>query len=145
MENSEIGILLVEDNPEDAELTIRALKKNNIPVSLLHVEDGAKALEFIFCTGEYATRNFDIKPKIVLLDLKMPKVSGMEVLEKIKSNDATKSIPVIVLTSSKEDPDIEKCYQLGANSYIVKPVGFSNFTNAVADLGMYWLLLNTSR
>jgi two-component system response regulator len=145
MEKTEVGILLVEDNQEDAELTIRALKKNNLSANLVHVKDGAEALEFIFCTGKYANRNFEIKPKIVLLDLKMPKVNGMEVLQEIKSNGETKSIPVIVLTSSKEDPDIKTCYQLGANSYIVKPVGFDNFTKAVSELGIYWLLLNTAR
>jgi len=112
---------------------------------LVHVKDGAEALEFIFCTGKYSGRNFNLKPKIVLLDLNMPKINGVDVLKKIKSNDLTKAIPVIVLTSSKEDPDIENCYQLGANSYIVKPVGFDNFTKAVGELGMYWLLLNTAK
>jgi two-component system response regulator len=145
MEKTEVGILLVEDNQEDAELTIRALKKNNLSANLVHVKDGAEALEFIFCNGKYSNRNFEIKPKIILLDLKMPKVNGMEVLQEIKSNEDTKAIPVIVLTSSKEDPDIKTCYQRGANSYIVKPVGFDNFTKAVSELGMYWLLLNTTK
>jgi len=145
MENNEIEVLLVEDNEEDAELTIRALKKNNLPVNLMHVKNGAEALDFIFCTGVYSKRNFENKPKIILLDLKMPKINGIEVLQKIKSNAETKAIPVIVLTSSKEDPDIERCYQLGANSYIVKPVDFANFTKVVSDLGMYWLLLNTCK
>lgn len=145
MENTEVGILLVEDNLEDAELTIRALKKNKLADNLVHLKDGAQALEFLFCTGAYANRNFEMQPKIVLLDLKMPKVNGMEVLKEIKSNEHTKPIPVIVLTSSKEDPDIHTCYRLGANSYIVKPVGFDNFTNAVSELGLYWLLLNTAR
>ena len=145
MENTEIGILLVEDNAEDAELTIRALRKNNIPATVLHVKDGAEALEYIFCTGKFADRNINVKPKLILLDLKMPKVNGIEVLDKIKSSEQTKAIPVVVLTSSKEDPDIEKCYQIGANSYIVKPVGFDNFTKAVSELGLYWLLLNTTK
>jgi two-component system, response regulator len=145
MEKTEVGILLVEDNQEDAELTIRALKKNNLSTNLVHVKDGAEALEFIFCTGNYSNRNIEMKPKIILLDLKMPKVNGMEVLQEIKSNEDTKAIPVIVLTSSKEDPDIKTCYQRGANSYIVKPVGFDNFTKAVSELGMYWLLLNTTK
>lgn len=142
MTHNEIEILLVEDNPGDAELTTRALKKNNLLNPLLHVKDGAEALEFIFCTGKYSGRDISIKPKIILLDLHMPKVDGMEVLRKIKTDERTKSIPVIVLTSSKESPDIETCYKLGANSFIVKPVGFENFTNAVSGLGMYWLLLN---
>ena len=145
MQNTEIDVLLVEDNAEDAELTIRALKKNNLPMNLLHLKDGAEALDFIFCKGAYADRTFDTKPKIILLDLKMPKVNGMEVVKKIKSHEETKSIPIVVLTSSKEDPDIEKCYSLGANSYIVKPVGFDNFTKAVSELGMYWLSLNTPK
>jgi len=142
MEDNTIEILLVEDNYDDAELTIRALKKNNILNHLLHLKDGAEALEFIFCTGKYASRNIEIKPKIILLDLNMPKISGIEVLQKIKSNEATKAIPVIVLTSSKEDPDVHNCYQVGANSYIVKPVGFENFTKAISELGLYWLLRN---
>jgi two-component system response regulator len=146
MENTEeIGILLIEDNPEDAELTLRALKKSNGSANLLHLKDGVEALDFIFCRGPYSQRNFEIQPKIILLDLKMPRVNGMEVLQKIKSNDSTKTIPVIVLTSSKEDPDIDKCYQLGANSYIVKPVGYENFTKTVSELGLYWRMLNTTK
>src|SRR5688572_15040028 len=117
MENNEVEILLVEDNSNDAELTIRALKKNNIDNHLLHVKDGAEALEFIFCTGKYAKRSLDVQPKIILLDLNMPKVSGIDVLQRIKSDVRTKAIPVIVLTSSKESPDVEICYQFGANSY----------------------------
>jgi two-component system response regulator len=144
MLNSEVEILLVEDNSSDAELTMRALKKKDISNNIFHVKDGAEALDFIFCTGKYAERNKEIKPRIILLDLNMPKVSGIEVLKQVKSHEETKSIPVIVLTSSKEDSDIEACYQLGVNSYVVKPVGFENFTKAIADLGMYWLLLNHS-
>jgi len=139
---NEIEIVLVEDNPDDAELTIRALKKNNIFNSLIHLKDGAEALEFLSCTGKFSDRSPNVNPKIILLDLKMPKVNGIEVLRRIKSDEQTRSIPVVVLTSSKEDPDVQTCYQLGVNSYIVKPVGFENFTKAVSELGMYWILLN---
>lgn len=141
MNDKQIDILLVEDNSEDAELTIRALKKNNI-TQLMHVKDGAEALEFIFGTGQYADRNIENKPKVILLDLNMPKVSGIEVLQQIKSDPRTKSIPVVVLTSSKESPDVEKCYSCGANSFIVKPVGFKNFMAAVTELGLYWMFQN---
>lgn len=139
--NNGIEILLIEDNFDDAELTIRALRKNKL-IHVLHLKDGVEALEFIFCTGRYSARNTDMKPKVILLDLNMPKISGIEVLEKIKSDERTKAIPVVVLTSSKESPDVETCYQLGANSYIVKPVGFENFTEAISELGLYWLLRN---
>jgi two-component system response regulator len=142
METHNADILLVEDSMNDAEMTIRALRKNNILNSLLHMKDGAEALNFLFCTGPYAHRDISHKPKMILLDLKMPKVGGIEVLGKLKSDERTKQIPVIILTSSKEDPDIKACYNLGANSYIVKPVEFDNFTKAVVELGMYWLLLN---
>jgi len=142
MKNDEIEIVLVEDNPDDAELTIRALKKGNISNNLIHLKDGAEALEFIFCTGQYSDRSESINPKIILLDLNMPKISGIEVLRKIKSDERTKTIPVVVLTSSQEDPDVQTCYKLGVNSYIVKPVGFANFTKAIAELGLYWVLQN---
>ena len=142
MENKEVEILLIEDNPSDAEMTIRALRKNNIANNLVHLKDGEEALEFIFGTGQYSGRNTNNLPKVILLDLKMPKVDGIDVLKKIKSDENTKQIPVVILTSSNEDPDISVCYKLGSNSYIVKPVGFENFTKAVAQLGMYWLLLN---
>jgi two-component system response regulator len=142
MKNPEVEILLIEDNPHDAELTIRALKKHHIANNLVHLKDGAEALDFIFGTGTYAGRNIQNKPKVILLDLKMPKVDGIEVLRRIKENDATKKIPVVILTSSKEDPDINRCYELGANSYIVKPVEFDNFLKAVTDLGLYWMILN---
>lgn len=144
MENIEIEILLIEDNPSDAELTIRALKKGNIANKIVHLKDGAEALDFLFGQGEYARRNINNKPKVILLDLKMPKVNGIEVLQKVKNNLLTKKIPVIILTSSNEDPDIKTCYELGVNSYIVKPVGFDNFTDVVSKLGFYWLLLNKS-
>jgi two-component system, response regulator len=142
MKNDEVEILLVEDNPDNAEMTIRALRKKNLTNNIIHLNDGALALDFIFGTGQFEGRDISKKPKLIMLDLKMPKVSGIEVLEKLKSNDSTKIIPVVVLTSSKEDPDIEKCYKLGANSYIVKPVDFDTFQNTIAELGLYWLLLN---
>ena len=142
MENTEVEILLVEDNMNDAELTIRALKKSNISNKIFHLKDGVATLDFLFGTGEYARRNINNKPKLILLDLKMPKVDGIEVLTRIKSDNFTKKIPVVILTSSRENPDMEKCYQLGANSYIVKPVEFDNFTKAVSELGLYWMLLN---
>ena len=142
MENKGVEILLVEDNLNDAELTVRALRKNNITNELIHLKDGAEALDFIFGTCSYKGRDINNRPKVILLDLKMPKVDGIEVLRRIKENDLTKKIPVVILTSSKEDPDIRTCYELGANSYIVKPVEFDNFQKAVSDLGLYWLLLN---
>lgn len=144
MENIEIEILLVEDNPSDAELTIRAFKKSNVANKIVHLKDGAEALDFLFGKGVYYTRNINNKPKVILLDLKMPKVNGIEVLREIRSNALTKKIPVVILTSSNEDPDIKACYELGVNSYIVKPVGFKNFTDVVSKLGFYWLLLNKS-
>jgi two-component system response regulator len=137
-----IEILLIEDNINDAELAIHALRKNNITYNITHLKDGAEALDFLFGSGEYAARDLNIKPKLILLDLKMPKVSGLEVLEKIKADDSTKKIPVVVLTSSKENPDVEKAYALGANSYIVKPVDFDNYRKTLIDLGIYWLLHN---
>jgi len=142
MENKEIEILLVEDNINDAELTIRALKKNNLTNKIIHLKDGAEALDYIFGTGAYAGRNTAQKPRVILLDLKMPKVNGIEVLRALKADAHTKSIPVVVLTSSNEDPDVKTCYELGVNSYIVKPVGFESFTKAVSELGLYWVLLN---
>ncbi|HEX8516283.1 MAG TPA: response regulator [Bacteroidia bacterium] len=142
MHNNEIDILLVEDNTGDAELAIRALKKSNIANNIVHVKDGTEAIDFVFGTGKYEERNTENKPKMILLDLKMPKVSGIEVLKTLKSDERSMTIPVVVLTSSKEDPDIRICYELGVNSYIVKPIGFENFSNAISELGMYWLLLN---
>ena len=143
MEN-EIEILLVEDNPNDAEMTIRALKKNHMANRIIHLKDGAEALDFIYGKGAFEGRDTNAMPKVVLLDLKMPKVDGIEVLRNLKSNELTKSIPVVVLTSSQEDPDIKICYELGVNSYIVKPVGFANFLKAISELGFYWLILNQS-
>jgi two-component system, response regulator len=138
MEQHEIEILLIEDNLNDAEMTIRALKQNNITNKVLHLRDGEEALDFIFGTGQFEGRNINNKPKVILLDLKMPKIDGIEVLERIKSNERTKTIPVVMLTSSKEDPDIKKCYLLGTNSYIVKPVDFESFHIVIAKLGLYW-------
>jgi two-component system response regulator len=142
MEKEQIEIVLVEDNKDDAALAIRALTKNNLANKMIHLKDGEEALDFFFGTGSFAGRETSNMPKVVLLDLKMPKVNGIEVLEKLKANTATKSIPIVVLTSSAEDPDIDKCYAIGANSYIVKPVKFDDFTKAVAQLGMYWMVLN---
>ena len=138
-----IEILLIEDNPDDAVLAVRALQKQNLANKLVHLKDGAEALDFLFHEG-HADNVAKNGPRVILLDLKMPKVNGMEFLERLKSDDRTKAIPVVVLTSSAEDPDIERCYKLGANSYIVKPVEFENFAKTVADLGMYWILLNRS-
>lgn len=142
MSYKEVEILLVEDSHEDAGLTIRALKKMNLANQLVHVEDGAEALDFLFSKGKYSDRNIEKLPKVILLDLKMPKVDGIEVLQKIKSDERTSSIPVVILTSSHEDPDIKKCYKLGANSYIVKPVDFNDFFKSVTDIGLYWMMLN---
>lgn len=139
---NEIEILLVEDNASDAEMTIRALKKNNLANQLLHVKDGAEALDFIFSEGKFAGSGGIQKPRVILLDLKMPKVNGIEVLRRLKEDERTQKIPVVVLTSSKEDPDIQTCYNLGVNSYVVKPVEFDEFYRAVSDLGLYWMIVN---
>jgi two-component system response regulator len=140
--NQEVEVLLVEDNMSDAELTIRALRKNNLANKLLHLKDGAEALDFLFSKGKYEGRVVENGPRVILLDLKMPKIGGIEVLQRLKADDRTKKIPVVILTSSKEDPDIQTCYTSGANSYIVKPVEFEAFVKAVSDLGFYWMLLN---
>jgi two-component system response regulator len=136
MNNIAVEVLLIEDNPEDAELTIRVLKKNNLANNLVHLQDGEEALEFLFAKG-----NNNI-PKLILLDLKMPKVDGIEVLKKIKADDQRKIIPVVILTSSKEERDIIESYNLGVNAYVVKPVEFEKFVSAVANLGLFWLILN---
>lgn len=140
--NNIIEILLVEDNPQDLQLTLRALKKANLANHIQVARDGEEALQFIFCEGPYAGRKIENVPKVILLDLKLPKVDGKEVLERIKSDPRTKMIPVVVLTSSKEQKDLVESYKLGVNSYIVKPVNFEGFAAAVQELGMYWLLLN---
>jgi two-component system response regulator len=142
MDINEVEILLVEDSPHDAELTLRALRKHNLANRVFHAKDGAEALEFIFATGAYAERKVENGPKVIMLDLKLPKVDGLEVLRRIKNNDQVRHIPVVMLTSSREDRDLEECYALGVNSYIVKPVEFESFVKAVSELGFYWLLLN---
>ena len=137
-----IEILLVEDNIDDATLTIHALKKSGLFNSILHLKDGSEALDYLYCKGEYTSHVFVEYPKVILLDLKMPKISGIEVLKKIKSDPILKKIPVVIFTSSREDPDIKKCYELGANSYIVKPGEFNNFFMAIKELVLYWLVIN---
>jgi two-component system response regulator len=137
-----IDILLVEDNPHDAELTVRALKKRHLANRIFVAEDGAQALDILFARGQYEKRENSTPPKVVLLDLKLPKVSGLEVLKEIKSDERTKRIPVVVVTSSREDPDIKEAYSFGANSYVVKPVDFEQFFDAMSNLGLYWLLVN---
>ena len=143
MEN-EVEILLVEDNMADAELTIRTLKKVHLANKLLHLKDGAEALDFLFCRGEFKDRDGSRNPRLILLDIKMPRVNCIEVLRQLKLNEQTKFIPVVIMTSSNEDQDVLSSYQLGVNSYVVKPVGFDAFAKAVAELGLYWLLVNTS-
>ena len=142
MTGREIEILIVEDNPDDLEMTLRALRKANLANNIQVAHDGAEALEFIFGQGAYAGRLVENGPKVILLDLKLPKIDGLEVLRRVKGDLRTKVIPVVVLTSSKEVPDVAEAYKLGANSYIVKPVNFERFAAAISELGMYWLLLN---
>jgi two-component system response regulator len=137
-----IEILLVEDSASDAEMTIKALKKNNLANKLLHLKDGAAALDFIFGEGEFINRNVEDKPRVILLDLKMPKVNGLEVLERIRADVRTRAIPIVMLTSSKEDPDIKRCYELGVNSYVIKPVEFDEFQKAISNLGLFWMIVN---
>ena len=136
------AILLVEDNPDDVALTLRAFKKNNIMNKVVIAKDGTEALDYLFCTGEYADRDIEDTPQIILLDLKLPKINGLEVLRKIRDDDRTKLLPVIILTSSKEQQDLLDGYSLGANSYIRKPVDFDQFIESVRQLGLYWLVLN---
>jgi CheY-like chemotaxis protein len=138
----EVEILLVEDNPHDAELALRALRKNRLANRVVVVGDGAEALDFIFARGAFADRTIENGPKVVLLDLKLPKVDGMEVLKTVKGDLRTRVIPVVVMTSSSEEKDVIESYQLGVNSYLVKPVDFDKFVDVVANLGLYWLLLN---
>ena len=138
----EIEILLVEDSPYDAELTIRELTRRNLANKLVHLKDGAEALEFIFGTGPYAGRDTRQHPRVMLLDLKLPKVDGLEVLRAMKSDPRTRTIPVVIMTSSQEQRDVVDSYQLGVNSYVVKPVDFDQFSKAVSELGCYWVLLN---
>ena len=142
MTENVVEILLAEDNPNDVELTLHTLRKHNLANRIHVVRDGAEALEFLFCTGAYAHRDITHGPKVVLLDLKLPLVDGLEVLQRIKGDSRTRIIPVVVLTSSREERDIVESYRLGVNSYITKPVDFEQFTEAVHTLGMYWVLLN---
>ena len=137
-----IDVLLIEDNPDDVELTLDALKVHKLVNRVKVLRDGEEALDYIFCTGQYADRDICIRPKVILLDLKLPKVDGIEVLRRIRSDERTKTVPVVVLTSSNEQKDRVDSYALGVNSYIVKPVEFDNFAQAVADIGFYWVLLN---
>jgi two-component system, response regulator len=138
----DVDILLVEDNPNDVELTLRALRKVNVTERVFVVKDGAEALEFLFASGSYSQRKVESRPKVVLLDLKLPKVDGIEVLRRVKADARTKAIPIVMLTSSQEERDVVESYMIGVNSYIVKPVDFSQFVHAVSELGMYWSALN---
>jgi two-component system response regulator len=140
--NRAVEILLVENNPGDEQLTLLAFKRHHLTNKIFVVRDGAEALDYIFGTGKYTDRDTNCHPKVILLDLKMPKVDGLEVLRRIKADPKTKRIPVVVLTSSSEESDIVESYELGANSYIVKPVDFKQFTDSIREIGMYWLLLN---
>lgn len=135
-------ILLIEDNPDDELLTLRAMRKNNIANEIIVARDGAEALDYIFCTGNYASRNIAESPQVILLDLNLPKVGGLDVLNRIRSDARTALYPVVVLTSSKEEKDLVESYRLGANSYIRKPVDFNQFSEAIRQLGLYWLVLN---
>jgi two-component system response regulator len=142
MNSFDADILLVEDNRDDVELTLHALRKEKLANHIFVVRDGEEALEFLFCTGQFAARSIDRHPKLVLLDLKLPKIDGMEVLKRMKEDERTRTIPVVILTSSKEDRDLIKGYNLGANSYIQKPVDFDQFRETVKQVGLYWLLVN---
>ncbi len=143
MENyNAVEILLVEDNPQDAELMIRALRKQKLANQIHVAEDGEEALDFLFCKGKFSDRDFSQSPKVIFLDLKLPKVSGLEVLQELKSNPRTQTLPIVVITSSRENPDIKKAYELGVNSYVVKPVNFDDFLKAMSQIGLYWLLVN---
>lgn len=137
-----VEILIVEDNPNDAEMTLRALKKNNLANHVYIAEDGVEALDFFFCRGKFDKRGFKNPLKVVLLDLKLPKVSGLEVLKIVKEDKRTSHIPIVIVTSSNQEPDIKEAYSLGVNSYVVKPVDFEQFVNAMSSLGLYWLLVN---
>jgi two-component system, response regulator len=140
MDNNEVEILLVEDSIADAEMTIRALKKANLANRLLHLKDGAEALDFLFGHGKFLNRELTNKPKVILLDIKMPRVDGIEVLRQVKSNEITRLIPVVIMTSSAEEIDMITSYHLGVNSYVTKPVGFESFAKAISELGLYWAL-----
>jgi len=141
----DIDILLVEDSDTDAEMTIRALRRSNFLNRLYWVRDGVEALDFIMCRGEFSERDPQQMPKVLLLDLKMPRLSGIEVLRELKSQPETRAIPVVVMTSSNQDRDIAECYRLGVNSYVTKPVQFASFSEAIANIGMYWLMVNEAQ
>ncbi len=142
MKNSEVEILLVEDNPHEAQLALRGFKKFNLGNRLLHIDDGVEALDFVFGRGAYEGQPVGARLKVIFLDLKLPKVDGLEVLKNIKGDERTKGIPVVILTSSKEEPDVMAAYRLGANSYVVKPVDYEKFSQAIADLANFWVFLN---
>ena len=144
MQNNQVDILLVEDNPHEAKLTIMSLKENNLGTNLVHVDDGAEALDFLFARGAFAERQNHGNPKVILLDLNLPKIGGLEVLRQMKLNDKTNKIPVVILSSSNQDKDVIEGYSLGANSYVVKPMEFDAFTKAIGDIGSYWMMLNES-
>lgn len=138
----EVEIVIVDDNPNDAELMLHSLRKYLLANNLIVLEDGEQALDFIFCRGQYSERDINKSPKVIFLDLKLPKVDGLDVLKQVKSNEQTRKIPVIIVSSSKEDSDIVKAYKLGANSYIVKPIDFIKFRETINQLGSYWLVIN---
>jgi len=142
MNSETTEILIVEDNPNDAQLTMRSLKKHNLANHIMHVSDGQTAVDYLFGEGEYQGRNVLDQPKVVLLDLKLPKLNGLQVLARIRGDARTKMLPVVILTSSQQESDLIESYKLGANSYIVKPVEFENFAKSVQEVGLYWLLLN---
>jgi len=142
MDNEQIEIIFIEDNPDDVILTLNSFKKSKVSNKIIHLKNGEEALKFIFEGEEFSGQKFSENPKVILLDLKMPRVDGIEVLEKVKAHEKTKNIPVVILTSSKEDPDIEKCYELGVKSYIIKPVEFENFGKAIVEIGLFWALVN---
>lgn len=140
--NTPLEVLLIEDNPHDAELAIRALKELNLADHLIHLIDGQEALDFLFGTGAYEGRDVNQLPKVILLDLKLPKVNGIEVLRELRANERMKCIPVVILTSSREERDISEAYQLGANSYVVKPMNFQSYLDVIGNMGSYWLKIN---
>jgi two-component system, response regulator len=142
MSNREVEILIVEDNPRDLEMTLRALRKHNLANRIVTVSDGAEALDFVFARGAYSNRNPESMPRVIFLDLKLPKVDGIEVLRQIKGDERTRRIPIVVISSSAVDRDRVESYQLGVNSYVVKPIEFENFAKTIADLGFYWLVIN---
>jgi two-component system, response regulator len=140
--DEQVDILLIEDNPHEAELAIRSLKKHHLANRLIHIDDGEEALDFLFCRGKYAENTRKSGPKLILLDLKLPKVSGHEILQQIRQVEQLRTIPIVVLTSSSEEGDLLRSYELGVNSYIVKPVNFEAFSKAIEEVGMYWMVLN---